>query len=679
VAQKVIVTGASGHIGFHVARLLLDDGYQVILLSRKENINTRQLAIKGATLVLCDLNRPDTYAEILKGAACVFHLAAENTTRTDRKEQVIENTLGLTKAFLDTVYASQVPVTVYTSSVVVLGRSSDPSRIFNENDRATYFESPYVEGKARADHYCEQLIRDKGMDIRRIYPSWVVGPGDSRLTPPHKIIGDYVAKGQMFYFNGGISIADVEEVAIAHIRAFEVGQKASSYVTAGENITFLKFYQLLAELTGRKDPVVNIPKWFIVMGAYATKPLFKAAGMQPIIDPGYARAVFGNFSWYNSTLAEKELEYKVKPASDILEQAVMDARRKQARTAFLGIKTSRNDPAQRPEKGKLLITGVPGWLGNRMVDIMINGDRFGDFMTSRQVKLLVQPAYKGYLSLPPNFEIVYGDLSDDQAIRKALEGVSTVFHLAGAIYPRHIKTLYAVNFRGTKNLVDLCIEKGIRRIIYMSTDSTAGKGSPDSRIFDENTASTPYKHYGKSKWMAEKYILDKTREGYIDGTSLRGFWFFGPFAPERQLSFFKSFYWKRQPVFGNGTNYRSISHIDDIIMAFFKAEKNLNTYGKWYWIASSKADLSVDELYRQVAQVFGVSYKPLYIPVWLCKVFGHLDSFSAYFGILHPTIHAAGKFYFDIAGTTDAALRDFDFNPRLTVEEAIREVKEMMV
>ena len=308
MGKKVFVTGASGHIGYNVAKGLIEKGYEVHLLIRKENINVSLLKKAGAVLHVCDLFKPDTYAGLLTGADAIFHLAAENTTNTSNEQFVIDNTFGLTKTFLDTVVQQKVPVIIYTSSVVVLGRSRDPKILFNETHRAVIHESPYVKGKAMAEDYCEELVK-QGIDIRRIYPSWVVGPGDARITPPHKIIKDYLTKGMLFYFKGGVSIAAVENVAEAHINAFEKGSKGGCYVAAGQNITFHRLYNILAKHSGGKEPMFCMPKWIIVTGAFVTKPIFKMLGMPPIIDPGYARAVFGNYSWYDSSNAMKELDY----------------------------------------------------------------------------------------------------------------------------------------------------------------------------------------------------------------------------------------------------------------------------------------------------------------------------------------------------------------------------------
>jgi hypothetical protein len=80
-------------------------------------------------------------------------------------------------------------------------------------------------------------------------------------------------------------------------------------------------------------------------------------------------------------------------------------------------------------------------------------------------------------------------------------------------------------------------------------------------------------------------------------------------------------------------------------------------------------------MYRKIAEVRGVTYRPLYIPIWMCKIINIADLMLSKIGILHPTIHAAGKFYFDIAGKIDDAKKDFNYHPIVSFDEAIEELK----
>jgi dihydroflavonol-4-reductase len=669
----VIVTGASGHIGYHVAKGLCERGFHVRLLVRRVNENVRDLVRRGASQHLVDLQQPATYAELIAESDCLFHLAAENTTRLDRAQYVRENTLGLTATVLKTAIAQGVKTIVYTSSVVVLGRSRDPQRLLTERDRTHVCESPYVQGKVAAEQFCEALIREHNVDLRRVYPSWVVGPDDLRGTPPHQVIQKFLAQGQTFYFRGGISIAAVEAVAAGHIAAWLQGQPQATYVLGGDNITFRQFFTLLAADTQQAPPRIFLPKRLIVVASQVLSRLLRPLGKAPPIEPAYARTVVGQYSWYDSSKAIAQRGYPIPPAQESLKRAVTGERRRQAGTYILGRSHRLADttPAALPP---LLITGVPGWLGNRFVDILLNGDRAGQMPPRRPVRLLVEPRYADLLDLPEPFEIFPGDIRDPVAVGKALGGIGTVFHLAGAIYPPRIKTLYQVNELGTRNLVDQCIQHGVRRILYMGTDSICGQGNSTQRIFTAQTPDNPYRHYGQSKWRAERYILEKSAQGKIDGTSLRGFWFFGPYAPPRQQDFLAMMGWRRQLVFGNGKNYRSISLVDNTIAAFLKAETEPATYGKWYWIGDAKPDYTVDEIYQTLCHGLGHPYRPLYIPSVVCALMRGIDAILGQFGRLHPTIHGIGKFDFDIAGEISAAQRDFGYEPMTSLAEYAREL-----
>lgn len=674
--KKIIVTGASGHIGFHVASQLLDLGYPITLLSRTENQNIHLLKQKGANVLISDLHSPETYRSALKNVDVLFHLAAENTTDTGNEERIISNTFSLSKKVLDTAIEEGVKTMIYTSSVVVIGRSPDPNKPLNENDKTTVLESPYVKGKFLAEQYCDELIaKNSAVDIRRIYPSWVIGPNDVNLTPPHKVIRDYLRKGQKFYFKGGVSLASVEEVAKAHINGWIKGNVNEKYIAGGNNVSFLEFYNILAELSGNKKPFLFIPKWFIYCASLGLKLVF---GKKSKIDPAYVRSVIGNYSWYDSSKAIKELGYSIPSGKTILENAITENKKKETGVAALYEKNNSSLTRTTHDADDiLLITGFPGWLGNRMLDIFMNGDRFGKNAINRKVRLLVQPGFKGLIQLPSNFEIVYGDITDKESLGPALKNVKAVYHLAGVIYPKKISSYYKVNHIGTANLVDTCIELGIRRIIIMSTDSTCGFGR-GKKLFSSDETARPYKNYGRSKYLAEKYILDKTAEGKIDGTSLRGFWFFGPFMPERNMGFFHMFFWKRQIVFGNGKNYRSISHVDNITDAFTLAEKKSVSYGKWYWIGNKTTDYTVDNIYSTIAEGLGVKYKPFYIPNWICELFSIFDIVISWSGKVNATIHAAGKFHKNIAAEITEAEKDLGYTAAVGFEEIKKELKTLV-
>ncbi len=669
--MKAVVTGAGGHIGFNVALKLLHRGYEVVLLVRKENDNLLKLKNQGAYIVYADLFTPESYADAMNNADVLFHLAAENTTAIHNRSSVLRNTFELTRTVVDTALLSGVKTIVYTSSVVVLGRSKSRAVLFDENNLSTVAESPYVEGKILAETYCRKLCTETGADIRIVYPSWVVGDGDMKGTPPHRLIIKFLEAGEKFTFNGGISVAHVSDVAEGHVNTWLHGRKQDRFVLAGQNITFRQFYEFLAIASNKKKPILNIPKPFIVAGAHILK-LVK--GKNNPIDPEYAKSVVNRYSWYNSEKAVREIGYQVRSVQNIIESGIRQASAIRLQVNKIYDKKTIATVSRYSDDDILLITGFPGWLSCRMVDIMINGDYFGKNKIKRKVRLLVQQGISFNHDLPSDFEIFYGNLNDKTSLLKALTGVKCVYHLAGLIYPRHIADLYKVNTEGTIRLVDACIASGVNRFIFVSTDSVCGY-SRSNKNFSDDESPRPYKNYGRSKYLAEKYLFEKTVAGEISGTVLRGFWFFGPFAPPRNKNFYIVMKRKLQPVFGNGKNKRSITHIDNLVQSFIRSEKANNTSGKWYWIGDGSGTLTVNEICSNITNYLGVKYNPLHIPGWCCDLFGMLDSFLGWFGYLNPTIHAAGKFHKTISARSDHAVQDFGYEPNAGFEQIKIELK----
>jgi len=88
---------------------------------------------------MCIRDRYDSarLRSILTGIDVFFHVAAQNTTSTSNPESILASTVGLAKGVLEAAVDAAIPIIVYTSSVVVIGRSSDPQRLLTEKDRTT--------------------------------------------------------------------------------------------------------------------------------------------------------------------------------------------------------------------------------------------------------------------------------------------------------------------------------------------------------------------------------------------------------------------------------------------------------------------------------------------------------------------------------------------------------------
>ena len=146
---------------------------------------------------------------------------------------------------------------------------------------------------------------------------------------------------------------------------------------------------------------------------------------------------------------------------------------------------------------RVLITGVPGWLGNRSLEIL--SEKAWD------IRCLVMegtpPSFIEKLPLKKKIECVTGDVTKPLSLTAAVKDCDVVLHLVGVIHPKKISDLYGVNTQGTENLLRVCAESGVKRFIYISSNSVGGVDPSGTRLMTEEDVPRPYLHYGKSKHL----------------------------------------------------------------------------------------------------------------------------------------------------------------------------------
>lgn len=257
-----------------------------------------------------------------------------------------------------------------------------------------------------------------------------------------------------------------------------------------------------------------------------------------------------------------------------------------------------------------------------------------------------------------------------ETLSKSVLGIDVVFHCAGLIHPKKIKELYAVNYLGTKNLIDASISSGVKKFIYVSSNSPAGTNKKRNILLKENDSYNPYKNYGKSKMLAETYVNKMFREKRIDTTIIRPCWFYGPNQPLRQTTFFKMIKKGNPIIFGSGENLRSMTYIENLVDALLLSLKK-EASGQTYWIADEKP-YSTTEIYKTIADILGVDLKPRYIPNLIPELCELADNMLQALGFYIKEIHVAGEMNKDIACSIEKARKELGYKPKISLEEGMK-------
>jgi nucleoside-diphosphate-sugar epimerase len=219
----------------------------------------------------------------------------------------------------------------------------------------------------------------------------------------------------------------------------------------------------------------------------------------------------------------------------------------------------------------VLITGTPGWIGTRLVNVLLdhknNLPGLSNFTDEFQVRVLVQPGMvESKLRKYQRLEVVRGDLRNPADLapffNQSKDGY--LIHCAGVVHPKwNVKDFYTANVEGTRNLLQAAEKAGVKRVVALSSNSPFGNNPSREHRFDETSPYNPYMNYGRSKMLMEKVVKEYQDRGEIETVILRPVWFYGPDQPVRQTTFFRMIKNGGAPILGDGNNLRSMVYIDN--------------------------------------------------------------------------------------------------------------------
>ncbi len=265
--MRYFLTGATGFIGNRLARLLLQEGHEVVALVRTPH-KARDLKDLGATIVQGDITRRETLMTGMEGADGLFHVAAKYAFgRRSHSDMETVNVVG-TRNVLRTMNELHISKGVYTSSIVI--NSDTRGHLVDET---YYHEGPhlstYAETKWKA-HYdvAKSMIYD-GLPLVIVQPSTVYGPGDDSVIA--SMFTDFLRRRLPFTpSHAEVSWAYVDDVVMGHYRAMQKGRPGESYILAGPTHSFLEAFDEAARITRRKPPPIRVGPGLILLSARLT-------------------------------------------------------------------------------------------------------------------------------------------------------------------------------------------------------------------------------------------------------------------------------------------------------------------------------------------------------------------------------------------------------------------------
>jgi nucleoside-diphosphate-sugar epimerase len=253
---KYFVTGATGFIGGYLARRLLNDGHEVVVLARTP-AKAQDLAERGAIIAPGDITDKESMRAPMTGADGVFHAAA--WYKVGMKDSSMAQTInvGGTRNVLELMKELGIPKGVYTSTVAVF--SDTKGEIKDEKYKFTGKHiSEYDRTKWEAHYLVAQPMIDAGLPLVVVQPGAVYGPGD-QSDLAHAVEQYLQRKLPIVPAGMALCWAHVEDIVEGHILAMEKGKTGESYIIAGPPHTLADYLKLAEQITGIPAPRLKVP------------------------------------------------------------------------------------------------------------------------------------------------------------------------------------------------------------------------------------------------------------------------------------------------------------------------------------------------------------------------------------------------------------------------------------
>jgi len=270
-----------------------------------------------------------------------------------------------------------------------------------------------------------------------------------------------------------------------------------------------------------------------------------------------------------------------------------------------------------------LVTGGAGFIGSHLVEALLGRGHMvrvvDNFSTGKRENI------SGFIN---RIELLTGDLSESETARRAVDGISCIFHQAalGSV-PRSVAdplSTHRSNVDGTLNLLIEARSAGVRRIVVAGSSSVYGANPALPK--NESLLIAPLSPYAVTKAVQELYARAFFATYGLETVTLRFFNVYGPRQDPHSIyaavipRFITALLTKKQPViYGDGEQTRDFTYVEDVVEANLKAMDADGAAGEVLNVAAG-GQASINQLLHEISSIMGVKADPVHEPLRVGEV-----------------------------------------------------------
>lgn len=308
--KTAVMTGATGFLGRNIVDALLKDNWNVIALHRKTSDLSK---LKGCSVVFkeADLhNYESVLAAIPENIEAIFHVAGNTSHWSREAEMQWKDNVLATRNLVKSALVKKTKRFIFTST----GATND----FQNTDeiRAQKIKNGYIRTKRLSELEVYNGI-EQGLDAVILKPIIIIGKYD--YSSYSKIFIDMKNNKLKLALPGKIAFCHAEDIALAHLKAYEKGRNCEHYVLGGVYTSWYNLFFEVTKILGVSKPIV-VPQFPLLIFSYILNFISYFTGKAPLVTPDLVVLLrdTSDVTYYEARKAREDLGYKSRSFTEIV-------------------------------------------------------------------------------------------------------------------------------------------------------------------------------------------------------------------------------------------------------------------------------------------------------------------------------------------------------------------------